>query len=204
MGRNDAAVALFVWCVGLAPAGPAQPEAALTVRVHGHASLEDGWPSRARMVTERVFGGVGLRVLWIGCIGEAAADPVCAREPSPGEFVVRIRSERRDPASEGCGVSLRPVAGPGHYVTVFHDCITDAADELGIAEAVVGGHTIAHEIGHLLLPVGHAPRGLMRAYLDRADWGLAVRGELRFTEAEGRQILEEFKRRVSADAATGR
>jgi hypothetical protein len=205
MGRNEAAVALFVWCVGLAPSGPAQPEAGLTIRVHGHAGFDDGWPSRARMVVERVFRDAGLRVLWINCIGEAVADPLCAREPAPGEFVVRIRAERDDPRAQGCGVSLRPVAGPGHYATVFDDCITAAADDLGIAEAVVGGHIIAHEIGHLLLPVGHAPRGLMRANLDRSDWARALSGELRFTEAEGRQMLKELQRRASsADAAAGR
>jgi hypothetical protein len=50
------------------------------------------------------------------------------------------------------------------------------------------GHVIAHEVAHLFLPRGHAAKGLMQANWRAADVRGAVRGQLRFTRAEGEQL----------------
>jgi hypothetical protein len=47
---------------------------------------------------------------------------------------------------------------------------------------------MAHEIGHLLLPYGHAATGLMRADWDAKDMRLAVHGRLNFTSEQAELI----------------
>lgn len=202
MGRTAVAF-VFIVGSGLACSAGGTPagEAAVTVRVHRAPGLGGAWPDQAAGIAADIFQQAGVSVGWISCTGRALGRPECTRAPAPTEFVVRIRAARDHPGSQGCGVSLQPVAGSGHYVTIFHDCIAAAADELGLAEAVVGAHVIAHEIGHLLLPAGHAMRGLMRETLDGSDWSLAARENLRFTPDEARQIHDGIRRRLAVAGA---
>ena len=53
---------------------------------------------------------------------------------------------------------------------------------------VVLAHAMAHEIGHLLLPYGHSPTGLMRADWNAKDLDLALDGRLNFTSAQAELI----------------
>ena len=53
---------------------------------------------------------------------------------------------------------------------------------------IVLAHAMAHEIGHLLLPYGHAATGLMRADWDAKDMRLAVHGRLNFTSEQAELI----------------
>jgi hypothetical protein len=171
--------------------GPEAPE--ITIRVYIEPGDPIHWLSEAQPVVERVFAQASIRTAWLDC--RSPAEGRCGQGPRPNEFVVRLRRKRPDLASHGCGVSLRPHDLPGHYVTVFLDCIRGAADRLGIREAVIGAHTIAHEIGHLLLPVGHTPSGIMRARPDRLDWVRATRGSLVFGRREAHQMRLALDRR---------
>jgi hypothetical protein len=121
--------------------GPEAPE--ITIRVYIEPGDPIHWLSEAQPVVERVFAQASIRTAWLDC--RSPAEGRCGQGPRPNEFVVRLRRKRPDLASHGCGVSLRPHDLPGHYVTVFLDCIRGAADRLGIREAVIGAHTIAHD-----------------------------------------------------------
>jgi hypothetical protein len=175
----------------------------LTVRVHGDGQYGRQWPSEAPAIAERIFRNAGMRLLWIDCLGDPS-DSACDRPAFGNEFIVRIRARPGDAGWSGageslrCGESHRPEGTPGHYVTVYHDCISATAGLLGIAEAVLGAHIIAHEIGHLLLPIGHAPAGIMRERLDGADWVQAANGTLAFKSSEVRHMLAELRRRRAA------
>ena len=180
---------------GVAEGGPVPEMPHLIVRVHTEADLHVAWLASALARAEGIFGDAGVLMDWIDC-PSSAVDPVCGRAPSANEFVVRIRRRRVDPESHGCGVSLRPTLATGHYITVFLDCIRDGADVFMLAEPVIAGYTVAHEIGHLLLPTsGHATSGIMRARPDRFDWQRAARGALRFRPAERQQIQDALRRR---------
>ena len=59
---------------------------------------------------------------------------------------------------------------------------------------------MAHEIGHLLLGVGHSPTGIMRAKLNRWDLLQAGRGQLKFTPEQSLLIRDEVAaRRANRD-----
>jgi hypothetical protein len=206
MGRNGPLSVLvsLSWLANVA-CSPGPADTTLTVRIHAEPGHDSLWVTEAEPLTARIFERGGMSLRWIDCTGDAAAGPICARELPANEFIVRIRARRDSPGADSCGRSIRPTAGPGHYVTLFDDCIADVAGRLGIAQAVLGSHMIAHEIGHLLLPIGHAPVGIMRAELNRRDWDLAVNGALGFTADELRQLVEELRRRLAtAEAAGGR
>jgi hypothetical protein len=174
----------------------------VTVRVHGDEKLERGWLREAPVIAERVFAAAGMRLAWVHCLG-SATDAVCGRPALSNEFIVRIGVRPDDPArttdsqSLRCGESHRPDGPPGHYVTVYHDCISAMSGRLEVAEAVLAVHVIAHEIGHLLLPVGHAAAGIMRERFDRSDMELAVKGRLGFTRTEQRQLLAALRQRLA-------
>ena len=53
---------------------------------------------------------------------------------------------------------------------------------------------IAHEIGHMFLSRGHAPRGLMRAQFNQSDFRQLPTGELQFTSIEAADIRRSLRR----------
>ena len=64
-------------------------------------------------------------------------------------------------------------------------------------EALIMGHVIAHEVGHLMLPSpGHTDDGLMRAELNLHNIEEALRGDLLFTswqEEQMRRVLKNYR-----------
>jgi len=135
-------------------------------------------------------------VSWLECLPDST-DGRCALAPEPLEFVVRLQAARSDRASHACGVSLRPGNGAlGHFITIFSDCIEEGADRLLVDDAVVFAYTLVHEIGHLLLPAGHAPAGIMRARPDALDWQRAAEGSLGFTPREVRLLRAAVRARA--------
>jgi hypothetical protein len=68
----------------------------------------------------------------------------------------------------------------GSFITVYADCVRDGADRLHVDEATILSVTFAHEIGHLLLPRGHAFSGIMCGWPSALDWQRAERGGLLF------------------------
>ena len=90
-------------------------------------------------------------------------------------------AERRDagPFAGGAALALDRESGQG-IVYVFFDQVERVAAEGRVPLPLVLGLTIAHEVGHVLLPSGHRPSGIMKARLGRADWREASRGWLRF------------------------
>ena len=167
----------------------------LAVRTHVGAGTEMTSLRDALALTRRVFADAGIRVAWTHC-GEEATPANCHDAAGANEFIVRILPTRLDAASHVCGTSLRPEAAPGHYITLFLDCIREGADAFGVPEPVVAAFAIAHEIGHLLLPVGHAPSGIMRARPDRFDWQRAARGALQFDSSDQKRMRTELRRRA--------
>ncbi len=200
MRHRRAAWALSVWmgCAGgvAAAGGQVLPQAEpIELKVRLYTEVDVPWLPGAQAVVERVLAAGAIHVTWIDC----RAEPECGVGPAPNELVVRIVRRRLDPASHGCGVALRPDAVTGHYMTLFVDCIRDGAETFRVAESVLAGHCLAHEIGHLLLPTGaHAPIGIMRARPDRFDWERGARGALDFRPVEQRQMYQALRRRTAS------
>jgi hypothetical protein len=124
----------------------------------------------------------------------------------PGSILLILRDDEprdlRRPAHPILGVAIHGAQGsPAAYV--FYRRAAEQADCHGVSRAVVIAATMAHEVGHLLLPsAGHAAVGLMRASWDDEEFFSAARGDLRFLPGEA-ALLRVSALRVH-DRARGR
>jgi hypothetical protein len=72
--------------------------------------------------------------------------------------------------------------------------------------AIILGHAMAHELGHLLLGMNsHSRDGLMRAQWNRGDLAEAVRGNLLFSAQESTRMRSRFTQTIrEEDNSNGR
>jgi hypothetical protein len=93
------------------------------------------------------------------------------------------------------GYAPRTKLKAGRIAFVLADRTADTARGLGMEHYVLLAITMAHEVGHLLLPYGsHAANGIMRRDWTQSDYQKARLGQLLFTEAEGRLMRAELAR----------
>ncbi|HXD20735.1 MAG TPA: hypothetical protein VN654_27180 [Vicinamibacterales bacterium] len=83
-------------------------------------------------------------------------------------------------------------AEPGTTVaTILYDRVAAFARRFHVKRDVLLGYTIAHEIGHLLLPPNsHSPQGVMRAAINLQE---ASKQRLRFTKEQGELIVRAIE-----------
>ena len=92
------------------------------------------------------------------------------------------------------GFSL-PCAKSGVDSTIFVDQCEAVSYQIGPTFSSVLGHTIAHELGHVLLrSERHSASGLMRARWDKAAWLNAAVGQVRMDQDEARRMRTELLR----------
>ncbi len=181
-------------------AGGSSRTARTTIRIYDQVPMEGATLDRAKEVTSRIFLAAGIAIDWVDCHDvRQGGDETCTRPVGVNEISVRIvrkpppvlRSENR--FLNGLTLRFDPEGGSG-LISIFYDRVEQIAlpmlaDELAatihLCRALVLGHLLAHEIGHLLLPnTNHSQFGIMRARLEREDWKLAARGLLLFTREE--------------------
>lgn len=188
----------------------AAPQPALTIRLYNLAPVGSYRLRCARRVATRIFQNAGLEVRWIDApatsleawredLSVSFAPPAALPDEIPVRIVARLPG-RLYPGALGIA---RTAARSGVPITVFYDRIEDIARQHGICPAVLLGHAIAHEVGHLLLgSAGHASRGLMRPRWDCADF---VRPYPLFFSSEERERLHSaLTRRPDVESLSGR
>jgi len=110
--------------------------------------------------------------------------------PRPKDEKVRF-----DPLTGGAAIRIGENTGSG-FITLYYNRTEEIAERLKLKRALVLGHAVAHEIGHLLLPSGaHAPWGIMQAKLSKEEWQRAAKGSLIFTPEQAEQIRSGFQTR---------
>jgi hypothetical protein len=174
----------------------------LDVRVYDWASVPAPTLDQASGVVVRIFRASGIEVRWIiGTLDSPEARHEIRMEPPrPGREQQAICDARQDIAlsilphsSSTIGRGLlgyaEPLAPEGINATVFFRRVAAAAEEHGVPAAVLLGHAIAHEIGHVLLrTASHRKSGIMSG-----GWGEAEFREIRtwgmfFTAADARSM----------------
>ena len=85
------------------------------------------------------------------------------------------------------GIAPGTPEAPGKFAWVFYDRICSYSADLQLDAALMIGHVIAHELGHLPLPHGaHSLAGIMRPAWDRAQANGVVQGVLTFSRRRRR------------------
>ncbi len=195
---------------GLAMLAPfAGAQTIVRARVLDHGDAGTAVVRAAEAIVDRDYARAGVTFAWQSC--DPGLDPStddCVGPAGPSDVSIRIAD--REPRTEnrgvdvqgGCAIPLK-VWGASGIVYVYSDRVRRVSLEGGVPPALVLGTIMAHEIGHLLLPGGHTPRGLMRALMTRREWMLAEQGRLGFTPVQA-ELLKASGRRALAGAAAAR
>jgi hypothetical protein len=137
----------------------------VTARVYRPPDLAGDALRAALEVAQTVFAGASVEINWTIC-GPAE----CNTPPLPTEILVRfVHSQGRHLDARCLGEALIDMQKrTGVMATVYIDRVVRLARDLEIAERILLGRTIAHEIGHLLLATSaHGASGLMREVWSR-------------------------------------
>ena len=184
------------WCAAVASIAATPPP-----NVNSSRNLDLAPLARIRVVVYRSASDLAVPELWtaldvasdvlaMASVGVAwsVCDPGECPIPEPAALKVRILQS----ANDGGGETRRRLGDAlidrrtkrGVLATVFVDRTRRLAGDLGIDHQGLLGHTIAHELGHLLLATTtHAKAGLMRETWSReelrgargVDWTFAPR-----------------------------
>ncbi len=210
----------FVLAVGLPRVGttvmasPGELDLKITLHVYDYAHVaEKTWLEAQKQVTA-IFRKAGVETVWRHVpLPPENRTPVNRVQPpsfnsSPLHLriylIPRSRAKRME---ERLGLAKDNVFGltprmpdgrGGRLMYVFHHRVREFVVKRTIfeQEALVLGLTIAHEIGHLLLPHNsHSRNGIMRARWDRQDLRFAA-ADLVFTAQQAKSIQIEVARRL--------
>ncbi len=165
LGSAAAAVgALFVVLVGSDALSKDVPTLALTLCVRNYAEVAEERLRRAEQEVATVFRRIGVEVIWIDESVHASS-----HSTRPAVTVIVLAGDMWEAHVSALGP--RPLL-LGHAVRAAErtylswDQINDLGHQISRDPGEILGLVIAHEVAHLLLPVGdHSSEGLMRSDL---------------------------------------
>src|SRR5215510_8238994 len=156
----------------------------LPVTVFDYANVPAQWLSWAEESMSRIYREIGVEITWQDARSEARTGLIVLILPESRSIKESIPQSVMG-YSSGTADERRRVA----YVLYGRMDQFRLEQVPAIQRANLLGHLMAHEVGHLLLPVqSHSPSGIMRARWSRADLELAQQGRLRFTADQAESI----------------
>ena len=176
----------------------------LSIAVLDYADVPSKWLSRAKEETSRIYREIGVEVTWCDLDGKAisidatSTDACTSRQRALSVLIAPGSPSMERTIRQGvAGFSAGTGDEGGRVAYVLYDRMGQFRLEQfpPILRAKLLGHLMAHEVGHLLLPVhSHSPTGLMRAEWSRAELELARVGRLRFTDVQAQLIRTKVSR----------
>ena len=181
-------LSLFVWTHADATESPLR----LPLYVYDYAGVAPDVRAAAAEVTRHIYAAIGVDIVWvdrcplachIAFTREAEADT------TSGNLMVTILPDGMMP-QEFPDTVMGAAAAPGKssVAWAFFGRIKAFAFDHDMMLATLLGHVVAHEVGHILLREGHAPKGLMRARWVDPELLQAKLGRLGFTARQGSRI----------------
>ena len=146
-----------------------------------------------------IFQDAGVRAGWLRCPARSrhTLNRAECSKIDVNTLILRITCQPASGSVSRTALGYAVTAqGRSVYATVFRDRVLALAQSGRHAEAVILGHAIAHELGHLLLNTStHARYGLMAARWREVELDRAAVGLLQFAPAEAVGIRAEVLRR---------
>ena len=168
-------------------------QSVIRVAVYNYAHVARAELAEAERQAENIFASTGERIVWMDYSDKnRLVQPSIAH--STADLFVRIlfagklKRVRRISAVDIMGESIvtsgNEWAVPGRIANVFYDRVKHVSTLWGLSSGEVLGDAITHELGHLLLGIGHSSQGVMKADWNSQDLVLAARGQLQFRPAQ--------------------
>jgi len=180
----------------------------IRLRMYTHARVPHEVIERGVTQAAQVFRAIGIETAWLHCPtspDQAATNRTCAERLGPADFVIRIlpraMSKKYGLPKAVFGFSLPTRKGRlGRIVNLFYSRVVDMAYYGSVgggfetAQAIILGHVLAYEIGHVLLgPGSHSESGIMSFPWGRKQLLDGSRRRLRFTEAEAATLRKRLR-----------
>jgi hypothetical protein len=179
----------------------------LTILVQDLAETAPHIVEGAIETARRILAEAGVAADWFVCPdARQAADRPAACDAPAGPWALRIRlisdeKARLFPLAENnFGFALPGKAGElGSLASVFVERTERHARCIKVSEAVLLGHMMAHELGHLLLgESSHAASGIMTARFKARHLQAAGQGGLGFFDAQAKAMRAQVSRRLAS------
>lgn len=166
----------------------------LPVVVFDYASVPAQWLSWARDAMSRIYRDIGVEIAWREPQADARTGVIILIVPETPTIQKGV-PDAVIGYSSGAADDRRRVA----YVLYGRLDRFRLEQVPQINRGNMLGALMAHEVGHLLLPVdSHSSSGLMRARWNRGELELAQHGRLRFTADQARLIRAKLSRLAEA------
>jgi hypothetical protein len=185
----------------------------LSVAVFDYARVPPQWLSWAKQEMSRIYGEIGVEISWHDASSDARTNSVDKLQPDTGPLPQAALIVLTLPESQATQERI-PQSVIGYSAGTADECRRVAYVLYGrmdqfrleqapaIYRAKLLAYLMAHEVGHLLLPVqSHSPSGIMRARWSRADVELAQQGRLRFTADQALSIRSKVSRLAEGGCA---
>ena len=186
------------------------PALRIGVRVVSYVPVPREEMAEALEEATLLFARVGVETQWVLCgasVEESEMPAACDTPLERGELALRIVPDPKGMPStsrDALGHAMvLPRAQDSYLASLFYDRVQSLAEDARCLRAVVLGHAMAHELGHLLLgTLEHSSQGLMRGRWDGEDLGLAQRRSFRFMPQQVEQIRAGLRARLRARQAS--
>lgn len=178
----------------------------ISVLVINPARVPDDTLFAALDKTRRIFLGTGVRLIWLTppVSSRQQAGFTDSRPDSADTLVLRIISRPLNRTASPDALGFAVVGGDDpKYASVFRDRVFGATHRGRYSEAMLMGHAIAHELGHLLLGTSaHTQYGLMAGRWRTNELNRAEVGLLQFSPDEAVRLRSESRRRTMGNSVS--
>jgi hypothetical protein len=167
----------------------------LTLRIHDYARVGPKVLVRAQRLVSDSYGSIGVRTAWAETLHpftdrEEPTDCCATEDLTIIVLTARMAELTRFPKDAvGCAVVGR--GGGGRVAYILYDRVAASAIQADWDAGDFMALVVAHEVGHLLLPIGsHSPDGLMRGRWNVNDLRRTDPRALSFTPREAELIRD--------------
>jgi len=195
---NQVARTFIVWTfltisfLGSASELPKGPQ--VTINVYNDAQVAAQVLTQAVQEATRIFRKIGVDTVWIEC-RSSEAGPKPEWEPAAGatHLSLRIVAWSSKLGDAVFGTAFLSPEGGGTYCDVFYHSVEKLHRDWHVGLSRVLGHTMAHEVGHLLLGTNaHSHLGIMRPNWQGQELQRVGMGTLLFTPEQGRSMQNKL------------
>lgn len=192
-----AAVAVMIGCTTIHNVS-AQP-ASVSVVIHNDANLPMTLLNPAELIASSIYGRAQVVLSWVHATERT--NTTALAEPKVRIRIVSRTLATRTREREAIGFTPSSKSTSPTIAYILEHRVVEVARRYNVPESVVLGATMAHELGHLLLPSpGHTPTGLMRNPFRQLDFIHVRQERLQLTTTEAAQLQAAVAARTTGRA----